>query len=351
MTMEPRMSQPLAAASHTDVGRERNENQDNLGACRTDDLAWWWVCDGMGGHLGGSTAARLAVETVEAHLTDPASAELAPRDRLRLAIEAANAVIHAESRSRRDLHNMGTTIVALGIDTVKGVALWAHVGDSRIYRLRGGTFRLLTRDHTMVQRLVDDGILTPEAAEKHPNSNVISRSLGGGDTVEVELCDEALALEPGDRFLLCSDGLHGMVTELDLARMIADLPPADVVPLLIDRANEAGGTDNITATVIQWGPDAPPADAHVVERPAPPPRAPRPPPWKDPLDEPPPPSTPTEPMQAVPAPAAPAQPAPPTARSTDPLDDPTLADDQALLGPLLAGLIAVAVLLYFFFTR
>lgn len=236
--------------ARTDVGRERSENQDHYGSVRTDGFDFFIVCDGMGGHAGGSTASRLGVQTIEEHLH---ASEGDVRQRMQDAILAANHAIHQKATGERELRGMGTTVVVLGIDHAERKAYVSHVGDSRIYRLRAQEFRRLTRDHTMVQRLVDEGIISEEEAENHPNSNVISRSLGGQPEVEVEHSPEVFELEEGDIFLLCTDGLSGLITEREMAAIVDNQQLDDAADELISRANEEGGHDNITVELVQIG--------------------------------------------------------------------------------------------------
>lgn len=236
----------LRFAERTDVGRERAENQDACGHVITDDLAVFFVCDGMGGYAGGSTASRLAVETITGQFQ---ASEAPMKERITNAIRAANLVIHQRATEDKSLRHMGTTVVLLVIERAERRAWWAHVGDSRIYLLRGDVIRRLTRDHTMVQSLVDDGIISREEARNHPRSNVISRSLGTRPEVEVDVSEPFDLLE-GDSFLLCSDGLHGLVEDEEAAHLVRSLPPEDAVERLIERANEEGGPDNITAQVV-----------------------------------------------------------------------------------------------------
>lgn len=253
----------------SDVGRERSENQDAFGSASLDGLDFFIVCDGMGGHRGGSTASRLAVARIEKYL-ESSSEPLT--DRMGAALADANEAVYVRSQAERELSGMGTTAVILAIDHEAGRAWYTHVGDSRLYRIRDNEIRQLTRDHTFVQRLVDDGILDQDAAESHPQSNVIIRSLGGQPDVDVEHGDTELVLENGDLFILCSDGLHGLVGEEEIARTVRTHPPEEAVQVLIDRANEEGGHDNITVELIQIGdrPDGVPDEfAHIRPSPAP----------------------------------------------------------------------------------
>lgn len=252
--------------ARTDVGRERSENQDHFGSAIFDDAEFYIVCDGMGGHAGGSTASRLGVQAIEAILHEH---EGSVPERVEAAILHANDAIHTMAKERRELRGMGTTVVILGIDRVDNRAHVAHVGDSRIYRLRDHVFQRMTRDHTMVQRLVDEGIITEEEAEHHPNSNVISRSLGGHPFVEVEHGPESYELQDGDMFLLCTDGLSGLVSEGDIAEVLAHYAPAQAAEHLIDMANEAGGHDNTTVEIVLIGEQKPPfvVDVELVHPP------------------------------------------------------------------------------------
>lgn len=246
------MSLDLTIASKTDVGVERSENQDACGQRRIDDYDVCVVCDGMGGHAGGSTASKLAVETILdafENLSDEPQVE----ERLRQAIETANGTVHQRANDEPSLRGMGTTVVALVFDHESEHAVVAHVGDSRIYRLRDGVVQRMTKDHTMVQRLVDDGLLSPEAAENHPKSNVISRSLGGREFVEVELGAHQLDTKEGDVWLLCSDGLHGLVGEAEIGQTMGNVAPDDAVAQLVERANEEGGHDNVTVQIALVG--------------------------------------------------------------------------------------------------
>jgi protein phosphatase len=250
--------------AHSDVGRERSENQDAFGSHRGTGFGSYFVCDGMGGHAGGSTASRLAVSIIEQRL---AESQLPLRERIEQAIREANDAIHEKAFRERELRGMGTTIVFVGIDEERSEAYVAHVGDSRVYHLRGKILRRVTKDHTMVQRLVDEGLLTEEQAEHHPNSNIISRSLGGRPEVEVEFTDTPMAIQDGDLFVLCSDGLHGLVTEMEIARIASSMPPAEAVRKLIDRANEEGGHDNITAEILLIGAQAAAPDRFELVKP------------------------------------------------------------------------------------
>jgi len=240
---------PLAirAAGETDVGRERDRNEDAF-LCLSD-CGLFLVADGMGGETAGDEASRLAVETLQEVLTPErlSAADRSLEETLREALEAANEAVLDAARSLVGRARMGTT-AALAV-VREGVVHISHVGDSRVYLIRDGKAVSLTRDHSTVMALVDAGHLTLEQARTHPLRNELTQCLGVNERVNPDYC--ALRLRPGDRILLCTDGLWDMVSDEDLARIVTQHPePHDAVQTLITAANEAGGYDNITAIVI-----------------------------------------------------------------------------------------------------
>jgi protein phosphatase len=232
------------SASGTDVGLVREQNEDAFGEASVDAGRLFVVADGMGGHAGGATASRLAVGTIEQVFAETGGAT---PERLRSAVEAANRCIHEQSRSDRSLAGMGTTAVALAIEA--GRAWVANVGDSRAYRLRRGDFEQLTRDHSVVAELVRRGLLTDAQARVHPRRNEVLRSLGSFPEVEVDL--DEVELSPGDVFLLCSDGLSGVVDDAAIAARRAGASPADACQALIEAAIGQGAPDNVTVQVVR----------------------------------------------------------------------------------------------------
>jgi serine/threonine protein phosphatase PrpC len=231
----------IAGASH--VGRIRPSNQDAFD--RFDDLErdeiLMVIADGMGGHRGGERAARMAVGTLGKLVRE---GEGSPRERLEAAILRANTEIHRLSQRDSRLRGMGTTLAALLISPDAPVLI-AHVGDSRVYRLRAGQLAPLTEDHSLVAKFVREGTLSPEQAREHPSRNQIYQAVGTREEVLPDFTSE----EPrsGDAFILCSDGLNSMLDDgeiEELARRSTD--PHAVVAWLIDAANQAGGKDNVT---------------------------------------------------------------------------------------------------------
>jgi len=231
----------------SDIGRQRSSNQDccGMGVAPGDGARIWVVADGMGGHAGGETASRLAVE---AALASFAAGSGALEERLRQAIGAANrAVIEAASRDR-ELTGMGTTAVALAASGDDAQLYVANVGDSRAYRVRRGRIEQLTRDHSVVAEMVRRGMITEDEATLHPRRHEVLRSLGFEPELDVDV--DAVEFAAGDTFLLCSDGLTGVVDDAEIAALCAKRRPSEAARALVDAANARGGPDNITVQVI-----------------------------------------------------------------------------------------------------
>jgi len=230
----------------------RKENQDSYGYSETKHGLLIVVCDGMGGAKGGKTASLLAVDII---MNEVENSELVDKaEILSKAIEKANEVVNNTSRARQDLAGMGTTVVALLIDDEKATV--AHVGDSRIYQIRGRRKVFRTFDHSMVFELVKRGTISEEQARLSAESNVILRAVGIKPTIEVET-NSNLPYLKGDRFLLCSDGICGAVAENELIKLIsASKNIKDTTETLvktIDQTgiNSGGKHDNLTAALIQ----------------------------------------------------------------------------------------------------
>jgi serine/threonine protein phosphatase PrpC len=226
----------IEVGSATDIGRVRERNEDSM----LVDPPLYVVADGMGGHRGGQVASQVALEAME---------ELETGDGGSLAehVRRANRAVWDRSVEDERLSGMGTTLTAARIDG--GSALIAHVGDSRAYLLRDGSLRQLTTDHTLVARMVKSGEITEAEAEVHPHKNVLTRALGTDEQVEVD--EDSIALVDGDRLLLCSDGLTGMVTEDQIQAILeTSEQPQQAADRLVKAANRAGGIDNITVVVL-----------------------------------------------------------------------------------------------------
>jgi protein phosphatase len=239
----------LAVAARTDVGMVRSGNEDNFFADADQNHGIFIVADGMGGHAAGEVASEMAVQIVPRELaavrdvTDPSA-----RERVMNSLKTANRAIYERMISEPDKQGMGTTVSAVVLS--HGHYMIGQVGDSRVYLLRDGMLTQVTKDHSYVQEQVDAGFLTPEQARYHPYSNVITRCVGAGDTVEPDVYEGELKV--GDVLLVASDGLTGMVDDRRLQTLLlARSTPGRIVDALIADANGRGGLDNITAIVVR----------------------------------------------------------------------------------------------------
>lgn len=243
----------VRAVLRTDVGRVRSENQD-FGMLTTPEDEngaqpggrLLLVADGMGGHRGGATASRLAAETVKTEYLGSGTEDISAA--LRDALARANSKVWSEAQTNADLRGMGTTTSALA---VRGNQAWfAHVGDSRIYVVRADDIRQLTDDHSLVASMVREGLLTAKEAESHPRRNVLQRSIGVSDDVEIDVAGP-FDVQEYDTFILCSDGLHGVVKPDEIKDVALKMSIEDAADELVRRALERGGPDNITVIVAR----------------------------------------------------------------------------------------------------
>lgn len=240
----------LQFAGKTDVGRLRSCNQDDyrygtLGG--SDGFAV--LCDGMGGERSGNIASSMTCDLLEQRIRDGYREGMSfnsIRNLLLTAVTAANAKVHAVAGENQEMLGMGTTVVA-AIWSGETVCL-VNVGDSRAYTLSPGEITQITKDHSLVQMLVDQGVLTTEEAQRHPDKNLITRAIGADETVEADYfeCD----MEPGRCLLLCSDGLTNHCPEEEILSLMQGKTPEAFCDALITAANDAGGRDNITVLVL-----------------------------------------------------------------------------------------------------
>ncbi|MGH9372510.1 MAG: PP2C family protein-serine/threonine phosphatase [Vicinamibacterales bacterium] len=247
-------------AVSSDPGLRRSSNEDSY--CTRPDLGLYIVADGMGGHVAGEVASRVAVEAIQVFIQETAGADKnrtwpfpfepalsLEANRLKAAFRLANRRIASTIADSHDLRGMATTASALlcGPDG----ACVAHVGDSRVYVLREGMLEQITNDHSWVEEQVRAGTMSPTAARQHPWRNVVTRALAGGDDPEVDVTQ----VQPSspERYLLCSDGLFSVVSDEQIAGILGDraIPLDQVCQRLIEAANAAGGPDNITALVLE----------------------------------------------------------------------------------------------------
>lgn len=253
--------QQIRYAALSDVGFRRQNNQDACVVHLSPDQETYQqrghlfvVADGMGGHAVGELASKIAVDTIP-HTFDKLR-QLSPSDALRTSVEAANTAIYERGMQNKDFLRMGTTCTALLL-CPQG-AIVGHVGDSRVYRIRQRQIDQLSCDHSLVWELIQQRRVHPRDAERLCPRNVITRSLGPEDKVEVDI-EGPVPVLPGDVFVLCSDGLCGLLSDAEIGMIAGELPPPEATRLLVNLANLRGGPDNITVIVVRAG-DVP-ADA------------------------------------------------------------------------------------------
>jgi protein phosphatase len=244
----------LRAGATSHVGKVRTINEDSF-YC-SPERGLFVVCDGMGGEAAGEVASQLAVTTIVEQLNGgnpptPAHEGFLPQTaQLEAALQRSNDLILEESKRVAQRQGMGTTVVCARV--AGNIASLAHVGDSRAYLWRSGTFEQITQDHSLVEEQVRAGLLTREQAAHAANQNILLRALGRTPEVEVELTE--IPVRAGDYLLLCSDGLSRMVDDKAIAAAFADhRHPQRISDRLVAEANQAGGMDNITAVVVEVG--------------------------------------------------------------------------------------------------
>jgi PPM family protein phosphatase len=243
----------IEVAGLTDVGCQRGNNEDSFYYWEPQDESEFErkgrlaiIADGMGGYEGGQEASRLAVETVLDVYRAVSTSDV--QESLIQALNVAHARILQFANTHLELQGMGTTCTAISITGDR--LYFAHVGDSRLYLVRGADISRLTKDHSYVGRLVDSGILSPEEAEAHPQRHILTAALGAGSEVNPDFPEAAVGLQQDDTVVLCTDGLWSMVTESELHDIATKKPAAKACKELIDLARKRGGPDNITVQVI-----------------------------------------------------------------------------------------------------
>lgn len=227
----------MAATLRTDIGKLRKQNED--AAWFDEARAVFAVADGMGGHLAGEVASRMAIEAVQRMARENERPGIAA---LREAVACAHETILARAQDHIECAGMGTTLSVLWLG--ENYAYIAHVGDSRIYRLREGSLTQITQDHSLVEELVRAGLITREQARTHPRRNIITRALGTHGENEPDLL--VTDVQDGDVFLLCTDGLTGMVPDDEIERTLRDCGIEAAADRLLALALDAGGRDNVT---------------------------------------------------------------------------------------------------------
>lgn len=240
----------LEIGALSDVGRQRDSNQDQIGYSKSADnkTVLAIVADGMGGHQGGEVASRLAVELILQDYGNGEQHVLSAKE-LKRYFNRVNTAIYNQAQGSAALQGMGTTLVSLAI--AQGMACYAFVGDSRLYLLRAGECRQLSKDHTVVAEMLKQGLITAEAAAVHPDKNVITRAIGTYSNVDVDSSNKPLPIKIGDCFLLCSDGLHDLVNATEMQQALVEHTAQQACEVLIQLANSRGGHDNISVLVVK----------------------------------------------------------------------------------------------------
>ncbi len=247
----------------TDKGKVRSENQDTLKIspihlkCSGEDALLSVVCDGMGGANAGNLASNIAADTfcqyvcrqVEAFACDISNPENIPFEKiLRDGVASANKAVFTKSTEGAEFSGMGTTLVACL--STNSFCYYVNVGDSRAYELRYGKLSQVTHDHSYVQSLLDSGSISEEQAQNHPEKNIILRAVGTSPTLEADIFTK---ITPPSALLLCSDGLSNMVDKNEIYQVLSSSTLSEnTVSTLVDMANDAGGSDNISAIVIYF---------------------------------------------------------------------------------------------------
>ena len=244
----------IEVASLSDLGCQRENNEDSFSYWEpandgefTQKGRLAVVADGMGGHEGGQEASRIAVEVIQDTYAETAGTD--PQVLLTAGFHEAHKRIQSYAAAHPQLRGMGTTATAAVV--VASGLYYAHVGDSRLYRINKDEVTRLTHDHSYVGRLVESGVLTPEEAEAHPQRNILTAALGAGAEIAVEAPETPVPLKTGDIIVLCTDGLWGQVTDLELQRAVLQNPPVTACRALVNLARERGGPDNITVQVLR----------------------------------------------------------------------------------------------------
>jgi serine/threonine protein phosphatase PrpC len=244
----------IELASATDVGCQRQNNEDSFSYWepssdeefeRKGRLAV--VADGMGGYEGGQEASRLAVETVQSVYDGDAGED--PRGALLKGFRTAHQRIRDYAEAHPEFQGMGTTCTALALNDLH--LYFAHVGDSRLYLVRGDTISRLTRDHSYVGRLVESGVLRSDEAEHHPQRHILTAALGAGSEVEADAPTSPIALANDDILVLCTDGLWSLIHEPEILEMVGKNPAPAACEQLIGLARQRGGPDNITVQILR----------------------------------------------------------------------------------------------------
>lgn len=232
--------------TQSNTGLKRSDNEDSLGVYEVDNGILVIVCDGLGGNKAGDVASKLAVKSIASKFKETTEKDCL--ERIKASILEANKIVLEESNKDFDKKGMATTVEALYLKDDN--AYWGHVGDSRIYYLKGDKLKQLSKDHSLVQKLVDEGYLTLKEAEHHPNKNIIMRALGDNSTVEIDL--SKLKVNPSDngKFFLCTDGVTTVVNDEELEKLLAGDDFDKISDEISNLVEERGAPDNFSFVIL-----------------------------------------------------------------------------------------------------
>lgn len=240
----------MKIVAKTDIGLVRNQNQDSYAAGElAGGVVWAVVCDGMGGTSGGAVASSLAVKMISEKITScyyDGMSDLSIKNMLVSVVENANLCIYEMSLTSEEFSGMGTTVVAIIISNSN--IYIAHAGDSRAYRISKDEMFQMTKDHSVVQRMVENGEITAAEAKEHPSKHIITRALGVDPDIRADFCQETM--EQGDVVIICTDGLTNYVSVEDIFKLTSDGHYYEFADRLVNLANKNGGGDNITVVAI-----------------------------------------------------------------------------------------------------
>ncbi|HWR44787.1 Stp1/IreP family PP2C-type Ser/Thr phosphatase [Sporomusa sp.] len=235
----------MLAFAQSDIGMVRKTNEDSY---IFSPPHLFLVADGMGGHVAGEIASNLGANTIQEYIKK-CKQQFDWEQILKEAIIQANAIIYQMSQSKSECLGMGTTLTAIYAEGSE--IFWGHVGDSRLYLIRDNILQQITNDHSLVGELVQSGSITADEALVHPHRNILTRAVGTSDTICVD--SGRFLQQPGDRLLLCTDGLTNMMSEQEILSIcLRPENPQTIVNKLVEQANQAGGYDNITAIVVEY---------------------------------------------------------------------------------------------------
>lgn len=250
-----RIRRGIELAGLSDVGCQRENNEDYYSYWEPESEEQFHrlgrlvlVADGMGGYEGGQEASHLAVETVKDIYANAADGD--PQGRLLAGFSAAHTRIQKHADAHPELHGMGTTCTAVAL--IGDRMYFAHVGDSRLYLIRDKVLSRVTHDHSYVNRLVENGVISSEEAESHPQRHILTAALGAGTEIAPDYAEQPMVLQKGDALVLCTDGLWSVVTEQEIQDVVIEKGPSEACQQLVKRARAQGGPDNITLQVLRF---------------------------------------------------------------------------------------------------